>query len=250
MTSYETIFTRRSVRQYDSAPLGDAELADIQATIDGAKQLPGQTGRFIIVNADRLKGAPSPHAILAHGEDTDAALSNSGYVLSSLDLYLQSKGCGSIVMGMAKPLEPAADYCILLAFGSTTVPARNGEADFKRRSVADISNEDNAVARAARLAPSAVNFQPWRLEFSPGKVVVKYTPKGIGKLLAGKMQKIDVGIITKYVELALEHEGKTVVAVTPQDTGKYFRLEVAYAEGNFREFRKSAAVKENEHDTV
>ncbi|MDR0905480.1 MAG: hypothetical protein LBN00_04815 [Oscillospiraceae bacterium] len=231
MTSYEAIFTRRSVRRYDSAPLGDAELADIQAAIDGAKQLPGQTGRFIIVNADTLKGAPSPHAILAHGEDTDAALSNIGYVLSSLDLYLQSKGYGSIVMGMAKPLEPAADYRILLAFGRTTVPVRTGEADFKRRGVADISNEDNAVARAARLAPSAVNFQPWKLEFSPGKVTVKYTPNGIGRLLAGKMQKIDVGIITRYVELALEHEGKIVTAVTPDGTGKNFGIEVGCTEG-------------------
>jgi hypothetical protein len=96
--------------------------------------------------------------------------------------------------------------------------------------VSDISSEDNAVARAARLAPSAVNFQPWKLEFSPGKVTVHYTPKGIGKLLAGTMQKIDVGIITKYAELALEHEGKTVIAVTPHGTGRDFRLEVAYTE--------------------
>ncbi|MDR0820901.1 MAG: hypothetical protein LBN40_00340 [Oscillospiraceae bacterium] len=231
MNSYETIFTRRSVRQYDAAPLRSAELADIQAAIDGAKQLPGQTGRFIIVNSDKLKGTSAPHAILAHGEDTDAALSNIGYVLSSLDLHLQSNGYGSIVMGMAKPTEPAADYRILLAFGNTSVPIRNGEADFKRRGVSDISNEDNAVAHAARLAPSAVNFQPWKLEFSPGKVTVKYTPKSIGKLLAGKTQKFDIGIITKYVELALEHEGKTVTAVTPVGTGKNFRLEVVYTEG-------------------
>jgi hypothetical protein len=230
MTPYETIFKRRSVRQYDSTPLTEAELADIQAVLDGAKQLPGQTGRFMIVNVNKFKGASSPHAILAHSEETDAALCNIGYVLSSLDLYLQSNGYGSIVMGMAKPLEPAADYRILLAFGKTNVPARNGEADFKRRSVSDIGNEDNAVARAARLAPSAVNFQPWKLNFSPGKVLIKYASKGIGKLLAGKMQKIDIGIITKYAELALEHEGKIVTAVTPSGASKNFSVEIRYTE--------------------
>ena len=79
MTLYETIFTRRSVRKYDLTALDAAVLADIQAVIDGVKQLPGQSARFTIVNADTLKGASSPHAILAHCGDGDDALCNLGY---------------------------------------------------------------------------------------------------------------------------------------------------------------------------
>ncbi|GHU51157.1 nitroreductase [Clostridia bacterium] len=230
MSLYETIFTRRSVRQYDQSPLTEAELAEVEAVLNSIKQLPGQTGRFVLVNADQLKGTSAPHAILTHCEDTALAMCNLGYVLASLDLQLQASGLGSIIMGMAKPLKPAPDYRILLAFGKTDVPFRKGESDFKRKPVLEISNEDNAVARAARLAPSAVNFQPWKLNFSQGNVTVQSNGRGIGKLLTGKMQKIDFGIILKYVELALAHEGKTVRSITPKENGRDFSAEVAYGE--------------------
>jgi nitroreductase len=96
-------------------------------------------------------------------------LANIGYALQGVDLHLQSKGYGSLWSGMARPKESQENYRILLAFGNSTVPLRRGESDFKRKPVVEISNtppgtgEDNPVASAARLAPSAVNFQPWKL---------------------------------------------------------------------------------------
>lgn len=134
MTQYEAIFIRRSVREYDPAPLTIARLAKIQSVLDNVKQLPGPTARFEIVNADKLKGAAAPHAILVHCEDTDAAWFNAGYSLQAVDLYLQAEGLGSIWMGMAKPIYPSLDYRILLAFGQTNVPIRT-EADFKRKDI-------------------------------------------------------------------------------------------------------------------
>ncbi|MDR1821975.1 MAG: nitroreductase [Oscillospiraceae bacterium] len=228
MTLYETIFTRRSVRQYDNTPLDAAELAELQRVLGGARQLPGQSAAFEIVGADKLKGVAAPHAILAYSQDTDAALANVGYTLQGVDLWLQGSGYGSLWMGMGKPREPKPDYKILLAFGKTSAASRAGGGEFKRKPVSEISNEDNAVARAARLAPSAVNFQPWRLSFAPGSVVVQYSGKGIGKLFAGKLQKTDIGIILKHLELALEHEGKKITAIAPRGGGKTFEIEVKF----------------------
>jgi hypothetical protein len=131
-------------------------------------------------------------------------------------------------MGMGKPIHPESDYRILLAFGKTSVPPRTGENEFKRQPILQISNEDNAIARAARLAPSAVNFQPWKLLFSQGKVTVHAKARNIGKLLVGKLQKIDLGIILKHVELALEHEGKKVQSIVPSARGKDFSIDVVY----------------------
>ena len=71
---YDAIFTRRSVRQDNSTPLGEAELAEIQAVLDNAKQLHGQVARFEIVGADKLKKVTAPHAVLAYSEGTDAAM--------------------------------------------------------------------------------------------------------------------------------------------------------------------------------
>ncbi|MDR0852191.1 MAG: nitroreductase [Clostridiales Family XIII bacterium] len=225
MTLYETIFTRRSVRQYEKEPLDAVALSEIEKYLEDAPQLAGQTAQFEIASADKLKGVAAPHAILAYSDDSDAALTNIGYVLQGVDLYLQSKGLGSLWMGQGKPVERKPDYRILLAFGKTSVPPRSSENDFKRKAVLETSNEDNAVARAARLAPSAANFQPWKLHFAPGKVSVQYNGKGIGKLFASKMQKIDLGIILKTVELALEHEGKTVQSITPKTSEQRFAIE-------------------------
>jgi hypothetical protein len=56
---------------------------------------------------------------------------------------------------------------------------------------------------------------------------VRYNGQGIGKLLAGNLQMIDMGIVLKCVELALEHEGKKA-AITVRGSGKAFAVEAAY----------------------
>jgi nitroreductase len=228
MSAYDTIFLRRSVRKYEIAPLTGAELAKVQSVLDSAPQMPGQSARFELVNADKVKGLSAPHAVLAHAPADSAALANIGYTLQTLDLYLQENGFGSLWMGMARPLAPAPDYRVLLAFGKTDVPLRRAESEFKRKKISDVSNEENAIARAARLAPSAVNFQPWKLEFAPGKVAVQFAPGLVGKLVASKFQQIDLGICLKHAVLALEHEGKIVTGIAPQGGGKTFAVVVEY----------------------
>jgi hypothetical protein len=226
MTLYETIFVRRSVRQYDKTPLDAAALREIQHCVDGVGQLPGQSARFEIVDSGKFKGGFSPHAILAFADGSDAAFVNIGYALQGMDLRLQGMGYGSIWCGMAAPKGAAPDFRILLGFGKTGVPLRNGENDFKRKNISDISNEDNAVARAARLAPSAVNLQPWKLIFTDGGVTVRSNVRGVGKILPGRLYLIDLGIVTRHIAVALEHEGKTIETIAVEGRGKASEVRV------------------------
>ncbi|MDR1736354.1 MAG: hypothetical protein LBR85_05745 [Oscillospiraceae bacterium] len=228
MTLYETVFVRRSVRQYDKSPLDAGVLAEIQSYAAAAKQLPGQSARFKTVDSSGLKGGIAPYAILAHSGGTDAELVNIGYTLQGVDLYLQSAGYGSVWCGMASPREGAPDFRILLGFGKTEVPLRGGEGDFKRKKLSDISDADNAVARAVRLAPSAVNFQPWKLSFESGKFTLRVNVHGIGRVLPGKLYLYDLGIALKHAELALQHENKTVAAFSFGGNGKDFMVEARY----------------------
>ncbi|MDR1358194.1 MAG: hypothetical protein LBJ48_02395 [Coriobacteriales bacterium] len=228
MSLYETIFTRRSMRQYDETPLDAAALSEVQNYLDGAKQLPGQSARFEIVGKDKLKGGSAPYAILAYTDDSEEAWVNIGYTLQGVDLWLQSRGYGSVWSGMAAPLEKDPEYRILLGFGPTSVPLRTSENDFKRKTITEVSNEDNAVARAARLAPSAVNLQPWFLTFRDGKVEVRANVRGIGRVLPGRLWLFDIGIVLKHVELALMHEGKTVTGLSIKGTGKNVAVAVSY----------------------
>ncbi|MDR2524887.1 MAG: hypothetical protein LBC83_01645 [Oscillospiraceae bacterium] len=225
---YETIFTRRSVRQFDPASLDTEALAAVEAALAQTEQLPGQAARLTLVQGKDCKGLSAPHAILAHSAAEDMALCNVGYTLQGLDLQLQGMGLGSLWMGMAKPLEPAPDYRILLAFGKTAAPSRKNESEFKRREVLEISNEDNPVARAARLAPSAINLQPWQLAFEAGKVTLRFAPRGIVKVFSPRMQKIDLGICLRHITLALVRDGKQIQAIAPAGQGKQFCVEVTY----------------------
>ncbi|MCL2050710.1 MAG: hypothetical protein FWG91_03110 [Lachnospiraceae bacterium] len=229
MTLYETIYARRSVRQYDKTPLDETALSDIKTYLENAEQAFGQAARFEIVGNEELKGGFAPHAILSSADDSDLAYLNIGYTLQGVDLYLQSIGYGSIWCGMAKPKAAKADYRILLGFGKTDVPLRDGERDFKRKKITDISNEDNPVARAARLAPSAVNFQPWKLHFDDGLVTVKSNVRGLGKVLPGKLYLFDLGIVLKHVELALEHEGKEVSPFKLENKGSAAEISVYFS---------------------
>ena len=229
MTLYETIFTRRAVRSYDMAALGSAALAEIRAFVSAIEQLDGQCARIEIVAADKVKNDIAPHYILAYCGAGDCAYMNVGYVLQKVDLYLQSKGYGSLWLGMAKPSEPNDDFCIMLAFGKTNVPPRQNNDEFKRLPIDEISNTDNDVAQAARLAPSAMNSQPWKLDFTENKVCIHYFGRGISKLiLKNKLSKIDLGIVSRHIELALLNEGKTVQRIFPQTDKKRFSIEVVY----------------------
>jgi hypothetical protein len=66
------------------------------------------------------------------------------------------------------------------------------------------------------------------LQEAQGKITVHTKGRSIGKLLVGKLQKIDLGIILKHVELALEHEEKKVQSIVPGKSGKDFSIDVAY----------------------
>lgn len=228
MTLYEAISARRSVRQYDKTPLDAAALGEIKKHVDDAKQMEGQSAKFEIVDGGKLKGGFAPHAILAFADDSDAAFVNIGYTLQGVDLWLQSVGYGSIWCGMASPKETEIDYRILLGFGKTDIPLRTGEGEFKRKKLSNISDEDNAIARAARIAPSAVNFQPWKLAFTDGKITIKSNVRGVGRIIPGRLYLYDLGIVTKHVEVALEQEGNMVTAINAVGKGKDSSVEVSY----------------------
>jgi hypothetical protein len=212
-------------------PLAAELLDDIKAYISGLKQLDRQKARFEIVSEGVSGGSKAPHYILAYCEDSTAAYVNVGYTLQKADLYLQSKGLGSLWLAMAKPdgKEEKNDFAIPLVFGNTSAPLRSSEKDFKRLSINEISDTDNAVAHAARVAPSAMNSQPWILNFKENSVLINYKGRGLAQgILKKKLNKIDLGIVTAHVELALVNDGKTVQSIKVNDSGKTLTVEVLF----------------------
>lgn len=230
MTLYETIFKRRSVRKYDMTPLDDATLSEIKAYVDSIDQMPGQpTVTIKLAAADMVKGSMAPHYLLGYCESSGAGYANMGFTLQKADLYLQSIGLGSLWLGTAKPAQKAENFCIMMAFGKTDVPPRGEDSDFKRLKLEDVSNADNPIARASRLAPSAMNSQPWKLSFAENRIMVDYVGRGAMQIiLKGKLSKIDVGIVTRHIVEALQNEGKHVDSITPTKIDK-LSVEIKYS---------------------
>jgi hypothetical protein len=224
---------RRSVRRYASDPPDDVAVDKIEEFIEHTEQLPGQNAWFEIVSSKSVSTAVGSYSILAYCEEGDAAYANVGYVLQKTDLYIQSLGLGSLWLGMGKPKEKKDDFCIVLAFGTTEVPLRYGESGFNRLGISAISDTDNEVARAVRLAPSAQNSQPWKLRFEEDAVIIRYVGRGAFKyILRKKLNKIDIGIATRHAELALRNEGKRIRAITAKSDAankKDFQVEIRYS---------------------
>lgn len=230
MNLYEAIYARRQVRQFNNAPLGKQTLENILNYASETDQLSGQHARVEIASAEAVSGGGSaPHYLLSYCENSSTAYANAGYVLQKLDLYIQSIGFGCGWFMGPKPINNSDAFCIALAFGNTDTPMRKSADEFKRLPVQKISPIDNAVARAVRLSPSAINSQPWKLEFKDGKVIVKDYGRGLMRvILRNKLNKIDVGIATRHAVIALEQEGKKVTGIVPKTAGKEFEVEISY----------------------
>lgn len=229
MTLYETIYTRRQVRKFNNTKLEKQTLEDILKCVSESEQLAEQHARFEIVSAGDVSGGSAPHYLLSYCDDSSAAYANVGYVLQKVDLYIQSIGLGSGWFMGPKPINSSEDFCIALAFGNTDIPMRKDQDEFKRLHLEKISAVDNVVARAVWLAPSAMNSQPWKLEFEDEKVVVKDYGRGVMRvILRNKLNKIDIGIATRHAVLALEQEGKKVTDVVSSTMGKEFVVEIIY----------------------
>lgn len=229
MTLYETIYARRQARKYDKTPLPDQTLADIEKFIAGIDQIPGLIAQFEIVGSEKVTGGSAPHYIISSCDDNAASYANVGYALQKLDLHIQSLGLGCGWFAGVSPKDNRKRHCISLAFGATDIPMRQSPGDFKRLPIHEISPLDNSVAQAVRLAPSAMNSQPWKLEFADGKVTVQDFGRGLMRvILKNKLNKIDIGIAARHAALALEYEGKKITNIIPQTTGKEFAIEILY----------------------
>lgn len=189
------ITPRRSTRVYDGTPLRAEFLADIGALADSANpfadvaieiinDVPDGFFKGIIGSYFRVDDAPSAIVLSVSGEDQNRYW-HLGYIAEALVLEATARGVASCWVAGSFSREVARSVASLpegntlvaaIALGHGTEPAREA----KRRSLSKIGpgyEEWPAWARAgldaARLAPSAVNRQPWRFSLDRrGRVTI------------------------------------------------------------------------------
>lgn len=213
---YPAIFTRKSVRSYTGEPLTEDQLADLASFFSRTVPLLPEQPLEVVVRPDR--GAP--HRALAYCENTIAGNANLGFRLQQMDLYLHTRGIGSLWYGMGRrprdvPEMNPLSYAICMRFGHPGGPLGRDASGFKRNPVETIVDDPECypILEAARLAPSATNAQPWY--FVAGENVIHAYREDIGFLrdkVYGRMRQVDMGIVLCHLVLSLQHAGYTVNA--------------------------------------
>ena len=208
----EIIYRRRSFRSYSEKLLPQDVLVEIENAIKSAKPLhPDIRFGWEIIGTEKVKCVQNwraPHYIAMFTEDAEGARENLGFIFQQAELYMQEKGIGSCWLGLGK-LNNAEDIaekhkgmeCVMMmAFG---IPEgeeyRNDISDFKRRTAAEISDREDMRLECARVAPSAVNSQPWYFVHDGDVIHVYCVTKYLIHKVLGKMNKIDMGIALAHI---------------------------------------------------
>lgn len=211
MTALEMITRRRSVRRYTETPMANAIKSGILDRLEHIRPLFPEFPLYaeFISREDASAKIPmawAPHDLLAvYADHSVASRMNIGFVLALLDLSLQGSGLGTCWLGTAKPKDGqkklGLPFITMMAVGYPDgVPLRGGEADFDRRALSEIADKKDARLTPARLAPSAMNGQPWYFTHTPEGYHL-YCALKRSSLLRG-LAHIDVGIALGHLALA------------------------------------------------
>ena len=225
MNLAEMIEKRKSTRSYTGVPVDEETIQKIQDFMKSAKPLFSELKvRGEIVGSDKVRCIlpwKTPQVVAMFAEKNQDSLVNVGFLYQQLDLYLQSIGLGACWLGMGR-LDPKAveskdelPFAMILAFGNPKGEYRRSSlAEFKRKSLAEISDRADTRLEAARLAPSSVNSQPWYFVHESEALHVYCACSGIFKKKApSSMNLIDMGI-------ALAH-----LYITNPETFHFFKTE-------------------------
>ena len=213
MTLNEMIYNRKSCRSFTNIPVDAATIETIKAFPMKALY-PEIKVDWDIVPRNQVKCIcpwTTPQLITIYSEEAEGYLENIGFLFQQMDLYLQILGLGVCWLGMGRmnPKTTTAvegmKFVIMLAFGHPKGDQlRHDLKEFKRKPMEQITDKPDPRLEPARLAPSAVNSQPWFFAHEGDTIHVYCSKKG---------SRLDAGI-------ALAH-----LYVSSADTFRFFKAD-------------------------
>ena len=213
MTLSEMIFKRKSCRSFTGVLVDAATIETIKA-FPMKPLYPDIKVHWDIVPRNQVKCIcpwTTPQLITIYSEEVEGYLENIGFLFQQMDLYLQTLGLGVCWLGMGR-MNPKTTtevedmkFVIMLAFGYPKGDQlRHDLKGFKRKSMEQITDKADSRLEPARLAPSAVNSQPWYFTHEGDSIHVYCSKKG---------SRLDAGI-------ALAH-----LYVSNESTFRFFKTE-------------------------
>jgi len=204
MTLNEMIYRRKSCRSFTGKPV-DAEMIEKILSFELKPLYPEIRVHWEIVSRDKVKCIcpwTTPQLITIYSEETEGYLENIGFLFQQMDLHLQTLGLGVCWLGMGR-MNPKTTtevermkFVIMMAFGHPKGDRlRHDRKDFKRKPMEKITDNADPKLEPARLAPSAVNSQPWYFTHAGDTIHVHCGKKG---------SRLDIGIALAHLYIANE----------------------------------------------
>ena len=204
MTLNEMIYHSKSCRSFTNVPVDAMAIETIKA-FPMKPLCPEIKVHWDIVPRNQVKCIcpwTTPQVITIYSEETEGYLENIGFLFQQMDLYLQTLGLGVCWLGMGR-MNPKTTtdvegmkFVIILAFGQPKGDQlRHDLKGFKRKSMEQISDRADPRLEPARLAPSAVNSQPWYFVHEGDTIHVYGSSKG---------SRLDIGITLAHLYVANE----------------------------------------------
>ena len=204
MTLNEMIFKRKSCRSFTGISVDAATIESVKA-FPMKPLYPEIKVRWDIVPRNQVKCIcpwTTPQLITIYSEKAEGCLENIGFLFQQMDLYLQTLGLGVCWLGMGR-MNPKTTtevegmkFVIMLAFGHPKGDQlRHDGKGFKRKTMEQITDKSDSRLEPARLAPSAVNSQPWYFTHEDDTVHVYCSKKG---------SRLDAGIALAHLYVSNE----------------------------------------------
>jgi len=204
MTLSEMIFKRKSCRSFTGVLVDAATIETIKA-FPMKPLYPDIKVHWDIVPRNQVKCIcpwTTPQLITIYSEEVEGYLENIGFLFQQMDLYLQTLGLGVCWLGMGR-MNPKTTtevegmkFVIMLAFGYPKGDQlRHDLKGFKRKPMEQITDKADSRLEPARLAPSAVNSQPWYFTHEGDSIHVYCSKKG---------SRLDIGITLAHLYVSNE----------------------------------------------
>ena len=235
MNIFEAIFNRRSVRKYVMEPLEDDLLEKLQRMIDNVTILDDSCRvEFEIIEnlgkKSQAKGilkAEAPYYLAVYCEDTPNAYRSAGYAAEQLVLYLTTKEIGTCYLGSGKAGEKERNglkQFLIIAFGHAEGTLFRDMEEAHRQPMANLCTYKDEpgeylkkILKAARMAPSSLNSQPWRFIVYSDRVYVFMKKEAFPQpKWFTSMRNFDMGIMLCHIMIAAEEFWMNMETITEE----------------------------------
>ncbi|MEI3176728.1 MULTISPECIES: nitroreductase family protein [unclassified Candidatus Paralachnospira] len=229
MNQYDAVCMRKSVRRFKMELLPQAFFKNLRKFEQGLQPLEPELSYSIeIVDAmgsgAKFKGmfrVKAPYYLVFYSVPGAGAMTNAGYLMEQLVLYMTAREVGTCyqgalsVKGIEEPegMEPL----MVLAFGTADEPVyremiRAKRLPFKELCVfrEDSTEETRLMLQAARLAPSAMNGQPWRFVVYQNRIHVFIRKELFAFPTKKRLVLFDMGIMLWHISLAAEETWREI----------------------------------------